>query len=193
MNRSFFAAFSAAFFTPALHISRGRKRLTLWASAGLFGLLLAGCGFHLRGSDAQFNLPFKTVYLAVAENSPLGIELARNLRGNGQTEVVRERKNAQAIIEVLAENRDKAILSLNFQGRVREYTLTYVLRFQVRDAKGAELLAPNEIALKRTISFNESQVLAKEAEETLLYRDMQTDLVQQIIRRLATIKLASGG
>lgn len=170
-------------------MNQAMKRLMNWLAVGLFGLLLAGCGFHLRGSDAQFNLPFKTVYLAVPDNSPLGIELARNLRGNGQTQVVRDRKSAQAIIEVLAENRDKAILSLNFQGRVREYTLTYLLRFQVKDANGAELLAPNEIALKRTISFNESQVLAKEAEETLLYRDMQTDLVQQIIRRLATIKL----
>lgn len=178
MNRSFFTA-----RVPA------RARFAPWLLAGLFGLLLVGCGFHLRGSNAQFNLPFKTVYLAVPENSPFAIELARNLRGHGQTEVVSERKNAQAIIEVLTESRDKAILSLNFQGRVREYTLSYVLRFQVKDGNGAELLAPNEVALKRTITVNESQVLAKEAEETLLYRDMQTDLVQQIIRRLATIKL----
>ena len=150
--------------------------------------LLPGCGFHLRGSGQEYTLPFKTVYLGVADNSPLGIELARNIRANGQTEVVREAKGAQAVIEVLSEARDKAILSLNFQGRVREYTLTYSLRFQVKDGNGRELMAPNEIQLKRTISFNESQVLAKEAEEALLYRDMQTDLVQQIIRRLATIK-----
>ncbi|MEN9864549.1 MAG: hypothetical protein RL748_139 [Pseudomonadota bacterium] len=156
-------------------------------------LASAGCGFHLRGSGQQLTLPFKTVYLNVANNSALGIELARNLRGGGETEVVRERAGAQAVIEVLSENREKSILSLNFQGRVREYALTYTLRFQVKDAAGRELLAPNEILLKRTISFNESQVLAKEAEETLLYRDMQTDLVQQIIRRLATIKLQPQG
>ncbi|MFN0162016.1 MAG: LPS assembly lipoprotein LptE, partial [Burkholderiales bacterium] len=33
--------------------------------------------------------------------------------------------------------------------------------------------------------FNDTQVLAKESEEALLYRDMQTDMVQQVLRRLA--------
>lgn len=159
-----------------------------WLAASCLIGLVAGCGFQLRGSGQAYTLPFKTIYLGMADNSPLGIELARNIRGNGQTEVVRDAKSAQAVIEVLSEARDKAILSLNFQGRVREYTLTYSLRFQVKDNKGRELMGPNEIQLKRNISFNESQVLAKEAEEALLYRDMQTDLVQQIIRRLATIK-----
>lgn len=172
---------------PALGKKLTTRLATQVATVCLLGLL-AACNFHLRGSGEQYALPFKTVYLGMPDNSPLGIELARNIRGNGQTEVVRDAKSAQAVIEVLAESRDKAILSLNFQGRVREYSLTYSLRFQVKDGKGRELLAPNEISLKRTISFNESQVLAKEAEEALLYRDMQTDLVQQIIRRLATIK-----
>ena len=165
----------------------------LAALVALATLTLAGCGFHLRGSGQQYALPFKTVFLGVPNNSSLGIELARNLRGNGEIAILHDRKDAQAIIEVLSENRDKSILSLNFQGRVREYNLTYALRFQVKDAAGHELLAPNEILLKRTISFNESQVLAKESEETFLYRDMQTDLVQQIIRRLATIKLQPKG
>jgi LPS-assembly lipoprotein len=163
------------------------------AAAGLglaAALTLAGCGFHLRGAGEQLNLPFKTVYLGFPENSPLGLELTRNLRANGSTVVSRDPKAANAIIEVLSETRDKAILSLNFQGRVREYSLTYTFRFRVKDQHDVELLKPTEISLKRSISFNESQVLAKEAEENLLYRDMQTDLVQQIIRRLAAIKPA---
>ena len=44
--------------------------------------------------------------------------------------------------------------------------------------------------LTRDISFND-QVLAKEAEEVLLYRDMQTDMVQQIVRRLSAAQLAT--
>ncbi|HZV67738.1 MAG TPA: LPS assembly lipoprotein LptE, partial [Telluria sp.] len=67
---------------------------------------------------------------------------------------------------------------------------TYTLVFHVLDAKGGELLGRTEISLKRSLSFNETEVLAKESEETLLYRDMQTDLVQQILRRLAAIKPA---
>lgn len=148
---------------------------------------LSACGFHLRGSDGRFNMPFQSIYLSFAETSPLGTELKRNLRG-GDTKVVAEPDQAQARFDVLSESRGKSILSLNSQGRVREYLLTYTLVFRVRDTAGAELLGPTEINLKRSITFNETEVLAKESEEALLYRDMQTDLVQQILRRLAAIK-----
>ena len=150
---------------------------------------LSACGFQLRGSGGQFNMPFQSIYLAFPETSALGTELKRNLRG-GDTEVVPTPEAAQARFDVISESRGKSILSLNSQGRVREYLLTYTLVFRVRDARGAELLGPTEINLKRPITFNETQVLAKESEEALLYRDMQTDLVQQILRRLAAIKPA---
>lgn len=148
---------------------------------------LSACGFHLRGSNGQFSMPFRSIYLAFPDTSPLGTELKRNLRGV-DTEVTAAPENAQARFEVLLEARGKSILSLNSQGRVREYLLTYRLVFRVRDANGAELLGPTELNLKRPITFNETEVLAKESEEALLYRDMQTDLVQQILRRLAAIK-----
>jgi LPS-assembly lipoprotein len=154
-------------------------------------VLLAGlsaCGFQLRGSGGQYNMPFKTIYLAFPDNSSLGTELRRNLRGSDKVEVVSDPARAEARFEVISENRAKAILSLNSQGRVREYLLTYTLVFRVRDAKGAEVLGATDITLKRPLAFNEAQVLAKESEEALLYRDMQTDLVQQILRRLAAVK-----
>ena len=150
--------------------------------------VLSACGFQLRGSGSAYNMPFKTIYLAFPDNSSLGTELRRNLRGSDKVIVVADPAKAEATFEVLSENRSKAILSLNSQGRVREYMLTYTLVFRVRDAKGIELLGPTEISLKRNISFDETQVLAKESEEALLYRDMQTDLVQQILRRLAAVK-----
>jgi LPS-assembly lipoprotein len=149
---------------------------------------LSACGFQLRGSDGQYNMPFKTIYLAFPDNSSLGTELRRNLRGSDKVVVVADASKAEAQFEVLSENRSKAILSLNSQGRVREYMLTYTLVFRVRDAKGMEVLGGTEITLKRPLTFNESQVLAKESEEALLYRDMQRDLVQQILRRLAAVK-----
>jgi LPS-assembly lipoprotein len=153
----------------------------------LLAVTVAGCGFHLRGSGPGSSLPFTSIYLGFAETSPLGVELKRNIRAGSGTVIAPDAQSAQAVLEVLGETRDKVILSLNSQGRVREYALTYALRFRVRDREGRELLAPTEIALRRAITFNESQVLAKEAEEAFLYRDMQSDLVQQIIRRLAAI------
>lgn len=164
-----------------------RRTFLTYASTSAALALLSACGFHLRGSNGEADLPFKTIQLGFPETSPLGVELKRNIRANG-TEVVTDPKTAEAIFEVLSELREKVILSLSSTGRVREYTLYYKLKFRVKDNKDKELLAPVEIVLKRDISFNDSQVLAKEAEEGLLYRDMQSDMVQQILRRLVALK-----
>jgi LPS-assembly lipoprotein len=153
-------------------------------------VMLSACGFQLRGSNGQNALPFKTVYVGFPENSPVGNELRRYIRATGETAVVNDPKAAEALLELLAESREKKILTLNTQGRVREYSLLYRLRFRMVDAKQKELLPPTEIVLKRDITFNESQVMAKEKEEEMLYRDMQSDLVQQILRRLSALKTA---
>jgi LPS-assembly lipoprotein len=163
-----------------------RKCNSSWLVISLLALLLSACGFALRGPVA---FPFANIYLGFSDSSPLGAELKRNIRANGKTTIAAEKSTADVAFEVLSEKREKVILSLNSQGRVREYNLTYSFRFRVTDKAGKEVLAPADINLKRNISFNETQVLAKEAEEALLYRDMQSDLVQQIMRRLAVLKM----
>ncbi|HJV84014.1 MAG TPA: LPS assembly lipoprotein LptE [Noviherbaspirillum sp.] len=152
-------------------------------------LALSACGFQLRGANGEANLPFKTIYIGVPETSPLGVELRRNIRASGETTIVPDPKAAEAILEVLSETRNTTVL-LNTQGRPREHTLYYKVRFRVTDPKGVELLPPTEITLKRDLSFNEAQAIAKEKEEEMLYRDMQSDLVQQILRRMAVLKRA---
>ncbi|KAB8053923.1 MAG: LPS assembly lipoprotein LptE [Janthinobacterium sp.] len=154
-------------------------------------VLLSACGFHLRGSNGSFMLPFATMYIGLPDTSPLAIGLKRYIRAIGSTEVVDTRDGADAVLEVLGDperNRTKTILSLNKNGRVQEYQLGYSINFRVVDKAGNQLLAPTTISLVRPITFDESQVLAKETEEAALYRDMRNDLVQQIMRRLAAIK-----
>ena len=154
-------------------------------------VLLSACGFHLRGSNGSFMLPFATMYIGLPDTSPLAIGLKRYIRAIGSTEVVNTKDGADAVLEVLSDperNRTKTILSLNSNGRVQEYQLGYSINFRVLDKAGNQLLAPTTISLVRPITFNESQVLAKETEEAALYRDMRNDLVQQIMRRLAAIK-----
>lgn len=151
--------------------------------------LLSACGFHLRGSTVQDSMPFRSIFIVVPDTSQLGIELKRNLRVGNEAIVVGEQKDAQVVMEVLGEKRTKSILSMNVQGRAREYTLNYELRYRVRDAQNRDVIAPSAITLKRTLTFSETYALARESEEELLYRDMQTDMVQQVMRRLAAVKL----
>jgi LPS-assembly lipoprotein len=68
---------------------------------------------------------------------------------------------------------------------VREFRLIYRVGVRLHDGKGADYLAPSALELTRDVSFSDAEVLAKEAEEQLLFRDMQTDMVQQVMRRLA--------
>ena len=153
-------------------------------------LMLAGCGFQLRGSGTQSDLPFRTMYVALPETSPLGTALRRNI-GAGATTITADAKAAEAVVEVLSETRNKEVLSLNSQGRVRENALFYRVTFGVKASNGTNFLPPTEIVLKRVISFNESQVLSKEMEEESLYRDMQGDMARQILRRIAALKPAA--
>src|SRR5512143_480157 len=99
--------------------------------AALFAAaVVPACGFKLRGARA---LPFDTIYLSAAGNNALSAELARNIRVGTSTKVVPDRNHAAAVLDILGETRDREILSLNAQGRAREYTLRYRLSFKVSD------------------------------------------------------------
>jgi LPS-assembly lipoprotein len=41
------------------------------------------------------------------------------------------------------------------------------------------------------MSYNETAALAKQQEELLLYRAMEDDIVSQVMRRLASVKLGA--
>jgi LPS-assembly lipoprotein len=158
------------------------------SSASLALISLNGCGFALRKAP---DFAFSTLYSSLAESSPLGVELRRSLEATRKVKVISDARlinEAQVILDVLVDQREKIVLSLNASGQVREFQLRQRFGFRLRTLAGKELIPKTEIALQRDISFNESAVLSKEAEESLLYRDMQSDLVQQIMRRLAAVK-----
>ena len=168
---------------PSLRRSFDGLRRT--GASVLLAIALAGCGFHLRGEQ---KLPFETIFLNTPPNSPLGATLNRQIRSGTDTRTVELASDASAVLDILGEARDKEILTLNAQGRAVEYKLIYRLRFRLHDGKGREYIAPTEMQAQRDISINDSQVLSKESEESLLYRDMQTDLVQQLLRRIAAVR-----
>jgi len=158
----------------------------LWSrlAALLCALVLAGCGFRLRGTA---DVPFQTLYVPNAD-SGIALDLKRNVQAGTQARVVDDPQKAEAILAFSGENREKNILSLTGTGRVREFQLKYIVGFRVHDGKGGDYIPQTSIALTRDITFSDTEVLAKEAEEQLLFRDMQSDMVQQIMRRLASSK-----
>jgi len=144
-------------------------------------VLLAGCGFKLRGTA---EVPFQTLYIPGATGG-IALDLKRNIQAGTPARVVDDPKQADAILEFSEESRQKDILSLTGTGRVREFQLRYRVGFRVHDGRGGQFVPQSTIQLTRDVTFNDAEVLAKEAEEQLLFRDMQTDMVQQIMRRLA--------
>jgi len=154
--------------------------------AFILALLLSACGFQLRGS---YHLPWETLAIqGLPENSELYFQIKRSVEAGSLTKIVGDPKQAHATLVVLRNDQHKSILSLSAKGLVREYQLTRSFSYRVQDAKGRELAAPGQIVLQREMTFDDERVFAKEAEEALIWREMQTDLVQQLLRRLAAAK-----
>jgi LPS-assembly lipoprotein len=152
--------------------------------------VVAGCGFQLRQSP---NYAFSTLFVNLPENDAMGASLRRNIASSGQVTVitdVRDVEKAQVIYEPTLNVREKVILGRTSTGAIREYQLRLRYRFRLRTQGGKELISDTdaEIFLTRDINFNETGALSKESEEALLYRDMENDLIQQILRRLAAVR-----
>ena len=161
-----------------------RRSLFAWGTASL----LAGCGFQLRQTG---DYPFKTLWAGFSTSSALGAELSRQLRATGRIEVLTEAAQAQqadVALDILQEQRQRVVVGVNASGQVRELQLRTTVKFRLRTPAGVEWIEPSELYQQRDLSFNETAALSKEVEEAMLNRDMQNDIVQQIVRRLARVK-----
>jgi LPS-assembly lipoprotein len=164
------------------------RRATLrWALAGA-GLLLSGCGFRLRGAPT---FAFDTVRVLGGDGTSVARELRATLARSGLTVLAADMPPSiatpQAVLTVLVDQRERTVVGQTAAGQVRELQLRTRFHFHVQTPDGKVLLDDTELLLERDISFTEAAVLAKEAEEALLYRDMQSDIVQQVMRRLAAL------
>ena len=150
-------------------------------------VLVAGCGFHLRGSAT---LPFEVLYVEAPPGSLFGTQLRRIIGSSTKTRITTDQVQADATLQVVHELREKEIVALSAGGRVREFQLRYRVAYLLYDKKKSPLSPATEILLRRDFSFNDQDQLSKESEEALLFRDMQTDAVQQLLRRLEAIPRA---
>lgn len=149
-------------------------------------LALAGCGFELRRPTA---LNFRTIALTgFPPRSSLAEELKRALvRGN--VDVLDKPAEAQVVLKALSDERGKSVVASTSAAQVREFTLRLKFSFSAATPVGRELIAPAELLLSRDLTYSENFALAKQQEEDDLFREMQSDVVLQVIRRLASVRL----
>ena len=161
-----------------------RTLLLAGAAAGL-----AACGFRLRGA---MDFAFDTVAVTPETGGAVAPELIRVLGDRIRPVAPRpDQEPPQVIVDILSEGREKSVVGTNSSGQVREFQLRLRVKFRMRTPQGRTLIEETEVAQQRDISFSEAAVLSKEAEETLLFRDMQSDIVQQLLRRMAAVKTLS--
>jgi LPS-assembly lipoprotein len=159
-------------------------RLLLLAAA----ILLTSCGYHLRGhNNMQVKLAFESVYLRANGETPFVTDLRKALILN-KVVLSESAEQATIILDIIAEGTDKQILSLSAAGKVLEYDLRYRVTMSAYDNQLVYWLPSSEVSLNRTMAYDDAQVLAKEQEQALLYKDMRSDAVAQVLRRLSRAK-----
>ncbi len=170
-------------------LRRQLLRCSLWALCSLGLALLAGCGFALR-QPPSFN--FQHLHLDGPSSSVMFQSVVRNLQGIDGLKVTtdsREREQAQVVLILGNEVPFKEITGRTATGAVREFNLRLSVSFRVVDRRGVELLPNTTLTQRRDISFSESAALSKETEEQMLYAEMRDDVLQQLLRRSANVKL----
>ena len=144
---------------------------------GLSALGLSGCGWHLRGKQ---NVPFKTIYIALGENSAVRATIRRNLEAQTEVKVVNDRKEAEAIFELLGQSRGSNVLAYNSDGRARIYSLRLTNTFRV-------VLPTTTVSATRELIRDESDENGRANQERLLYEEMEQSCIHQMVNRMTHI------
>lgn len=165
-----------------------RHWLHLLASAS--PLLVAGCGFALKGAVA---LPFHNIYIDPADQGPVAAMLRRHLQDNPDVLILSSAEQlaeAEVRLRILRDGTQFRNIGANTYGLNRERQLSTYFEFEVLGSGGKPLSEAVELSQHRDINYDESLALSKEAEEVMLYQDMAEDLARQVMRRLAALQLA---
>ena len=163
-------------------VEKGVSRRSFLALVG-GAAALSACGFQLRG---QQDYAFKR--LAITGGTPQMVaRLERMVQGGSDTVIVKPYEKPDATLN-LFEGQGLRTLSLNAQGVVQEYELVYNVNYSLMGADGTLLIPPSAIILNRSMTYSDQYTLAKSQESTLLYNDMRNDAVDQLTRRLATVR-----
>lgn len=148
--------------------------------------LLGACGFRLKGDS---RLAFDSVAIQPEPGSEFVVALRQALeRSVSVLSGPRASTQAQLILDILEEQRSSTPVGKTSSGQIREIQLMMRVRFRVVTPTGRELIAPTELVREQELSYNETQALSKSNEQAALFRQIQDDMVRQILRRLSVLQ-----
>ena len=145
---------------------------------------LAGCGFHLRGSDA---LPTEMSVTYIHSSDPFGSlvdNFADALRTHG-VQVTEDRAAATAVLRIHKNDRDRKVLSVNTSGKVLEYQLRQIIQFSVATAENLPIVEQQTVTMRRTYLYRSTDVLGGERERDAVRNTLQESLVNMAMLRIA--------
>jgi LPS-assembly lipoprotein len=153
-------------------------------------VFMQSCGFHLRGM-VEISQEFSPLYLKQNSASELARELKFVLASKKITVTSDPSKSLSQIV-FLYENRERRVLSVDGNGRVREYLLTYTANFYIRfdmvDGVNAEDVNAKQmtesVSTSRTLLFDSEVVLATTNEAEILYENMRRHAARLILLKL---------
>ncbi|MBP6765731.1 MAG: hypothetical protein KA141_12075 [Rubrivivax sp.] len=155
-----------------------------WLAAAA-GLLLGGCGFKLR---QPAHLSFGSIALTgFSAKSLMAAELRQQLAL--RVLVLDSPDKADVVLHALEDVRERSVVASTSSAQIRELQLRVKLHFTARTPGGRELIPRAELLVSRDLSYSETAALAKEFEEATLYGEMQSDVVAQVLRRLAAVNV----
>ncbi|MGD8559036.1 MAG: LPS assembly lipoprotein LptE, partial [Gammaproteobacteria bacterium] len=116
-------------------------------------VLLASCGFHLRGS---VDLPKDTKQLAIDDGesaSAIATTLHTHLRRNG-IKPLQNTDEAKLVIEIHREGFQRRVLTVNTAGQVQEFELTYRVSYSLLNKDNEDVsLRQQSLVLRRDLRF----------------------------------------
>jgi LPS-assembly lipoprotein len=156
--------------------------------ASLFvAVLLAshGCGFHLQGTGTLPSSMMRTYVDTERPHSEFLVNLTDVLKQRG-AEVLTAPAEGAAVLDIAADETGQRVLSVSARNIPREYEVFYAVTFSLR--VGAESLISNEtLVVTRAYTYDETQVLAKAAEEQILRRALAEDLARRVLQRIQAL------
>jgi len=160
-----------------------KSRLFIQMLVVLLLATLQGCGFHLRGA-ADLPPSISPIYISgVGQHDPLRKEL-RQIFAGADVQLTEDPSKASAVLKVSKQKQDRRVLSVDSRGSVVEYEIHHALEFELLGADGSQLMEHQSVGAQRAYENNETEILGKNQEESLLRRDLRFDLIRRVVNRM---------